>query len=640
MNTTARGAAWSHFASPGETVDQTKYAQSSRIFSLRLTSSSKFCLVPPLPILKALADVYFANCQNQPYSYFLESSFRQRLNDGNLPEHLLLAFAATAARYSSHEFFGNRQSEATKTYARTAWLVILTQVFSSEHGLDLCAVQATNMLAIIDFTGNVSLQCLGSPCVLTLSEAGQHRLGWVKIGLAIRFAQSLRLNEEPDPQLPLWQQEEYRRVFWSVYLLDRFVSCCRFRPPTILDVDCTVRLPCSEEHFRMEVFTETPTLAVLSELPDITACKALDHFASLVLMASTLGHVVRYSLQQSTGKGLPPWDFRSDFAKISSILLSFENLQTAGDDHLATFIDENFGTYTGFDRQKVGHFIWSRGLYHLCCCLLHHPFLLYRCLHQYRQSFPQSFARESLRRCQEHAAQLTAILQTLQEKGCCARGSFLGYFAVVAGSIHRLYEHSTYLDVKARSTKSFQICLEFLELPPTRWNNCRQMVSCVQLFDLSRASSRTALSTDSSTDAFVQAAAMREFEVDPQIAQALINPSASDNEVDLAQLENLWLIIDYGWLSDANRTSSPVRPITSPSADFGNWGFEDIIGDEHDLFRVIERASDITGQHGRDHVPSPHVRSNMSKDWWLSLGGAGSPKNQNFVFHPQSHIPI
>jgi hypothetical protein len=32
MNTTARGAAWSHFASPGETVDQTKYAQSSRIF--------------------------------------------------------------------------------------------------------------------------------------------------------------------------------------------------------------------------------------------------------------------------------------------------------------------------------------------------------------------------------------------------------------------------------------------------------------------------------------------------------------------------------------------------------------------------------------------------------------------------------
>jgi hypothetical protein len=76
----------------------------------------------------------------------------------------------------------------------------------------------------------------------------------------------------------------------------------------------------------MEVSTETPTPTVLSELPDITACKALDHFAYLVLMSSTLGHVVRYSLQQSTGKSSPPWDFRSDFAKISSILLRFSGL--------------------------------------------------------------------------------------------------------------------------------------------------------------------------------------------------------------------------------------------------------------------------------------------------------------------------
>jgi hypothetical protein len=133
---------------------------------------------------------------------------------------------------------------------------------------------------------------------------------------------------------------------------------------------------------------------------------------------------------------------------------------------------------------------------------------------------------------------------------------------------------------------------------------------------------------------------LREFEVDPQVAQALTNPSASESEIDLAQLESLWLIIDYGWLSDANRTGSPVRPITSPSADFGNWGFEDILGDENAIFRGIERPSDIMDQHGRDHVSSPHVRGNAAKDWWLSLGGAGSPKSQNFIFTPQTHIPI
>ena len=121
---------------------------------MRLTTSSKFSVVPALPILKALTDIYFASCQNQPYSHFHERSFRQRLKDGSLPEYLLLAFVATAARYSSHEFFENRQSEAIETYARTAWLIVLKQVFSSEQGLDLHAVQATNLLAVIDFTGN------------------------------------------------------------------------------------------------------------------------------------------------------------------------------------------------------------------------------------------------------------------------------------------------------------------------------------------------------------------------------------------------------------------------------------------------------------------------------------------------------
>jgi hypothetical protein len=315
-----------------------------------------------------------------------------------------------------------------------------------------------------------------------MSTAGQHRLGWVKIGLAVRFAQSLRLNAEPDTTLPHWQQEEHRRVFWSVYILDRSVSCCRIRPPTILDGDCTVKLPCSEEQFRMEVSTDTPSLAALKELPDITSCKTFDDFALLVLNASILGRIVRYGLQQSTSKEFPPWDFRSDFAKISSILLSLETLVTTDDSNFASLIEEKFGTYGEYDRQRVGHFIWSRGLYHLCCCLLHHPLLLHRYLSPYRQTFPRSFARESFRRCQEHAKHLTAILKTVQERSCCSRGSFLGYFAVVAGSIHRLYEHSTDPDTKVCSARSSQICLEFLEQWPVVWDNYRRMVSLAQNF--------------------------------------------------------------------------------------------------------------------------------------------------------------
>ena len=124
------------------------------VFNAMLKVSSQFDTVPPLHILESLADVYFANCHNQPYSLFIESSFRQNLSDESLPDYLLMAFAATAVRYSSDLYFNNRHTEAIETYSKTAWRVILQQVFSSEQSLNLHALQATNLLAVIDFTGN------------------------------------------------------------------------------------------------------------------------------------------------------------------------------------------------------------------------------------------------------------------------------------------------------------------------------------------------------------------------------------------------------------------------------------------------------------------------------------------------------
>jgi hypothetical protein len=273
-------------------------------------------------------------------------------------------------------------------------------------------------------------------------------------------------------------------VFWSVYLLDKLVSCCRNRPPTILDVDCTVRLPSSEEHFRTEVSEETPTLEILEKLPDISGCRTLDHFALTILAASILGHVVRYSLQQTSSLGFPPWDSRSDYAKTMSMLLSFESLLTPGDDTYSSAIRSRLTTPSGIDRQRAGHFILSRGLYQLCCCLLNHPLLMRRGLKRYQETYPHSFLREALRRCQEYAGQMTMILSTVQETSCCACGSFLGYFAVVAGTVHQLYQHSKNEFERALAIPSIETCLGFLEHQP-RWEHYPRMVSPFPLLLLS-----------------------------------------------------------------------------------------------------------------------------------------------------------
>lgn len=426
-----------------------------------------------------MVDVYFTHCHNQPYCFFQETNFRQRLVEGSLPDYLLMAFVATSARYSSHAYFENRQSEALAILAKKAWHVVLNQVFSSEQGLDLHAVQATHMLAVIDFTGNSLahlFEFVSDSLIPTV--AGHHRLGWVKIGLAVRFAQGLRLNSEPDATLPTWEQEEYRRTFWSIYALDTFVSCCRARSPSILDDDCTVRLPTSALSFPANSPSKhPPTLAILKNLPDVSACASLNQFALLILATSTLGRIVKYNSQQTNRKAFPPWDFRSDFAKISTILLSFETLFSVEDLNLSKFLRDNNEISEGIDKPWEGIFVWARGVYHLSCCLLHHPLYLHRHLQHHRDSFPRSFARASLHRCQEHVKHLTNIIHVVIETGCCARGSFLGYFAAVAGSVNRLYEHSVDPVERAQAQQLSQICLDFLGQGPVNWASYPRMVS-------------------------------------------------------------------------------------------------------------------------------------------------------------------
>lgn len=537
------------------------------------SSSKLFSQLPPSPVLKSLVDVYFANCHNQPYCFFHESSLRRRLAAGQLPHYLLLALAATAVRYSTNDYFKDRQLEAAEALSRAAWIIILDQVFATDHSPNVAAAQGTSLLAIIDFTG---MEYPRFPVILTPCRcmpdfyiAGHHRLGWVKIGLAIRLVQSLKLNAEPDSALPPWQQEEHRRVFWSVYLLDKFVSCGRSRPPAILDLDCTLSLPCSEEAFRMETPEKTPTLAVFQDLPSSApVIRQLDHFAILVLMCSMLGLAVRDTFQQKP-VALPAWDCRSDFAKIGSIIMSFESMHATSADGLGAYIADRFGTYEGFDRQRVGHFIWARGVYHLCGCMLYHPVNMHRHRQTHGADFPATFTRECLGRCQEHAAQLTNILQTLQTMGCCARGSFLGYLAACAASIHQLYIYSPNQDVAARAVASSGTCLGVLEQGPVCWPNHNLM-----------------------------AAALKDLDTDPRLARLLIDPSqvVVDAEADAAQIDGLWQVIDYGVLSDSKRKSPGLLPAFPSSLGPGmDWAFfEDQISNSRNSFLGLALPDLIT----------------------------------------------
>jgi hypothetical protein len=107
----------------------------------------------PLPVILSTVDEFFQYSHNQPYSFFHEGNFRQRLSAGQIPDHLLFAVLATAIRFSKHPFFEGRTHEAAVAYANRSWRSIVASCFIGGESADIRTVQTITLLSIFDFTG-------------------------------------------------------------------------------------------------------------------------------------------------------------------------------------------------------------------------------------------------------------------------------------------------------------------------------------------------------------------------------------------------------------------------------------------------------------------------------------------------------
>ncbi|KAM6525900.1 hypothetical protein FALCPG4_011432 [Fusarium falciforme] len=263
---------------------------------------------PPRAVLLGCINDYFRHCHNQPYSFFHEASFRQSLERGLLPDHLVLAVLASAARFSSDPFFCDPHESAVQ-YANRSWKAIVVSCLAHNQAAHVQTVQTITLLAIFDFTAGKA----------------RHASAWVKIGLSVRIAQDLKLMVEDDATLPAPKREERRRVFWSIYLLDRLVSCGRCRPPAVLDASCQLQLPCDEPTYRNGYWQSTMTLEEFISRKPLPESVLHSPLARVTLMAYSLARAAGYMLQQFNIRNHnPPWDANSDFASIESDLLYVE----------------------------------------------------------------------------------------------------------------------------------------------------------------------------------------------------------------------------------------------------------------------------------------------------------------------------
>lgn len=101
----------------------------------------------------AVIDSYFTYCQNQPYSFFHEETFRQRLSEQAIPRHLVLAVMATAVRFCLHPYFSGHALEMSVEYANRSWKLIVSDCFTVGKVAEVSTVQTVALLGLFDFTG-------------------------------------------------------------------------------------------------------------------------------------------------------------------------------------------------------------------------------------------------------------------------------------------------------------------------------------------------------------------------------------------------------------------------------------------------------------------------------------------------------
>ncbi|KAH7160556.1 hypothetical protein B0J13DRAFT_128872 [Dactylonectria estremocensis] len=396
--------------------------------------------------------------------------------------------------------------------------------------------------------------------MITAGKA-RHGSAWVKIGLSVRIAQDLKLMVEDDATFPWPEREERRRVFWSVYLLDRLVSCGRCRPPAVLDASCQLQLPCDEPTYRDGCWQSTMTLEEFISRKPFPESVLHSPLACVTLMAYALARAAGYMLQQFNIRNHnPPWDANSDFASIESDLLYVE-IALLPSKSAATIVSSHRLPDGSIDQPSAGPGIFSMALFHLCHCILYHPFLLRRRISSFLLSAPSSFLSRSFGSAWEHARAMIELLQEARRLGVIVQASFYGYCMVVAGSIVGLHCHN---DQPWRANDSARLLSESIEIARDiglYWNNGATMAIFLQRFsDLRMAYSQLASE-------------------EPQI-------------IGLSQAEEdfMWFLVDYSSISNSTESDQQA------STDLDQWGA--MQSTWFDLFGTfsVDLASDSANQ--------------------------------------------
>ncbi|KNC98880.1 uncharacterized protein SPPG_09320 [Spizellomyces punctatus DAOM BR117] len=363
-------------------------------------------------------------------------------NIANQSPLMLNAMYALAARFSTHPAIRTNPdafySSGDNFYIKAREMV--------DHYMDVPNATTVNALLIL---------------ATYAAESGRGSAAWMYSGMAIRMAQELKLNVEPDfeeafaggSRMGWLEKETRRRLWWCCFVLDRYAGAAADRSMIINEKDCKVYLPSSEISWESLDPSEiaknvsglpTPDsyqIAVLTSTNAFTpGIPAQSPYGYFILLVKIFGKIVEYSnlfktaQRTNTTPALTP-DADYQLSVLDASLRDWfgslpEWMRVIGD----SFVPELTST-----NPPSWHIAYLHIFYHTCVIVLHRPKMMVT-LRDIRAKSGSAAATSSpsFVVCLSSANEISAVLQKVMKTNpdFLYFSPFVAYCIFQSGLVH------------------------------------------------------------------------------------------------------------------------------------------------------------------------------------------------------------
>ncbi|KAI6390670.1 hypothetical protein MCOR23_009430 [Pyricularia oryzae] len=355
---------------------------------------------------EALLDTYFSRFHGKPYHILDETVIKQRIQAHQIPSFLAHAIYAVSARYIPHPSGYQSAVQLSEDYAIRA---------RSEIDTDEPSVDALQALLLL---------------VTAFTAMGKGRKAYMLLTSAVGMAVALELHREVDPNARISpaEREMRRRLFWSCFLLDRFMACGSKRPSLISNRTIIVRLPSwspgpQSLPVEGEFFVSGSNLHYFQG----SGKKSQGSSGMLIDISRILGITNRYLAAGGVkGDSHFPWHSLSNLSKIRQDL----DIWASGTEDVFSSLDKLFG------QPDSTVLVLSKLIYHLIHCLIYRPFLPIDLGELAGAGQHQSWQIEATNMCFLHANAIAELVELGKQTATIEWPAFVGYCICTAGTVH------------------------------------------------------------------------------------------------------------------------------------------------------------------------------------------------------------